>query len=172
MSYRYRLSGTLGEIMDEPNALKIAPVQKRVASFVIDDLVVFLFFTIIFYDQMIAFIQTIFHAILQGQQLDAQVVVDQMNQFLLANIIPLFILKIIYHTVPVWQNGMTLGKYIMKIKVVSLQTLEKPTFMTAFLRALLRIPSEFLYLGFLMAFFVPLTQTFHDKFSNCVVTDV
>jgi uncharacterized RDD family membrane protein YckC len=155
--------------MDEPITLNIASAQKRVAAFVIDDLVVSLFFMIIFYDQVIAFLQTI----PQVQQSDTQIVLERMNQFVSANIIPLFILKIIYHTVPVWQNGMTLGKYIMKIKVVSLQTDEKPTFMTALLRALLRIPSElFFYLGFLMAFFVPLTQTFHDKFSNCVVTDV
>ena len=131
--------------MDEPNALNIAPVQKRIASFVIDDLVVFFLFTIIFYDQMATLLQNIWQTLLQGQQSDAQMLLDQMNQFILVNIIPLVILKIIYHTVPVWQNGMTLGKYIMKIKVISLQSHEKPTFMTAFLRAILRIPSEFLY---------------------------
>lgn len=155
--------------MDEPNTLNIASVQKRVVAFVIDDLVVSLFFMIIFYDQAVTLLQ----AAPQAQQADTQIILERMNQFVSANIIPLFILKIIYHTVPVWQNGMTLGKYIMKIRIVSLETQEKPVFMTAFLRAVLRIPSElFFYLGFLMAFFVPLTQTFHDKFSNCVVIDV
>ena len=33
-------------------------------------------------------------------------------------------------------------------------------------------PLLYFYLGFLMAFFVPLKQTLHDKLSNCVVIDV
>ena len=79
----------------------------------------------------------------------------------------------LYHTVFVWQNGMTLGKYLMKIQVVEIETSMKPTFAKAFLRAILRIGSEAIfYLGFLLAFFLPLKQTFHDKVSNCVVIDV
>ena len=82
-------------------------------------------------------------------------------------------IKLIYHTVLVWQNGMTLGKYLMKIKVIELETGRIPNFQRSFLRASVRIPSELLfYLGFLMAFFVPLKQTLHDKLSQCVVIDV
>ena len=154
--------------MNEQNSLMIAAPQKRVVSFVIDDIIVSLFFMVIFYDQIIALLQ----AIPLDQQSQSQVLLDAMNQFVSVNILWLLALKVIYHTVLVWQNGMTVGKYIMKIRVVSLETHEKPTFMTAFYRALLRIPSELVfYLGFLMAFFTPLTQTFHDKFSKCVVVD-
>ncbi|MDM5271215.1 RDD family protein [Sulfurovum sp. zt1-1] len=154
--------------MNEQNSLSIATPQKRVVSFVIDDIIVSLFFMVIFYDQITLFLQ----AIPVEDRSQSQVILDALNQFVSANILWLLALKVIYHTVLVWQNGMTLGKYIMKIKVVSLETQEKPVFMTALYRALLRIPSELvLYLGFLMAFFTPLTQTFHDKFSRCVVVD-
>jgi uncharacterized RDD family membrane protein YckC len=154
--------------MDGQNSLMIAAPQKRVVSFVIDDIIVSLFFMVIFYDQIIGFMQVI----PEDQQSQSQYLMEAMNQFVSANIVWLLSLKVLYHTVLVWQNGMTLGKYLMKIRVVSLEDKEKPSLMAAFYRALLRIPSElFFYLGFLMAFFVPLRQTFHDKFSNCVVVD-
>jgi len=60
----------------------------------------------------------------------------------------------------------------MKIKVIELDTLHTPTLLKALFRAILRIGSEvLLYLGFLLAFFLPLRQTLHDKLSNCVVID-
>jgi len=146
----------------------IAAPQKRVVSFVIDDIIISLFFLVIFYDQFVGFLQVI----PQDQHSQSQYLLEAMNQFVSVNIVWLLSLKVLYHTVLVWQNGMTLGKYFMKIKVVSLEDNEKPSLMVAFYRALLRIPSElFFYLGFLMAFFVPLKQTFHDKFSHCVVVD-
>ncbi|MGC9351054.1 MAG: RDD family protein [Sulfurovum sp.] len=154
--------------MDEYNSLPIAAPQKRVVSFVIDDIIVSLFFMVIFYDQMIAVLQ----AIPVEQQSQSQLLLEAMNQFVSVNIVWLLALKVLYHTVLVWQNGMTLGKYMMKIRVISLEGYEKPSFMSALYRGVLRIPSELVfYLGFLMAFFMPLRQTFHDKFSNCVVVD-
>jgi uncharacterized RDD family membrane protein YckC len=79
-------------------------------------------------------------------------------------------LKVLYHTFFIWQNGMTLGKYFMKIKVVNMNTEETLTLPKALLRAIGRIVSEiFFYLGFLLAFFLPLKQTLHDKISESVV---
>ena len=64
------------------------------------------------------------------------------------------------------------GVTLYQAKVIDTQTGRTPGFSKAFLRASLRIPSEvFFYLGFLMAFFMPLKQTFHDKLSNCVVVN-
>ena len=81
-----------------------------------------------------------------------------------------FAIKVIYHTVLVWQNGMTIGKYMVKIKVISLHTEQRPTFQQAFLRASVRLISDtFFFMGYLMAFFTPMRQTLHDKLSQCVV---
>ncbi len=150
--------------MSEPFSLPIASIQKRITSFVIDDMVITLFFIIIFYDQ--------FSAVFSNITVVDEAALETVNAFIAQNLLVVLSIKLIYHTVLVWQNGMTLGKYLMKIKVVDLETGSTPSFQKAFLRAAVRIPSEVLfYLGFLMAFFVPLRQTLHDKLSNCVVVN-
>jgi uncharacterized RDD family membrane protein YckC len=150
--------------MNEPITLPIASTQRRMVSFVIDDLVVSLFFIIIFYPQL----SSVFSSVTEVNEMTLQ----SINAFISQNILVIFAIKIIYHAVLVWQNGMTVGKYIMKIKVIDLQTGQTPNFSKALLRASIRIPSEALfYLGFVLAFFLPLNQTLHDKLSNCVVVD-
>jgi len=148
--------------MSESLSLPIASSQKRIASFVTDDIVITLFFIIIFYDQ--------FSAVFSNITVVDEAALEGINAFIAQNLLVVLSIKLIYHTVLVWQNGMTLGKYLMKIKVIDLETGNTPGFQMALLRASVRIPSEVLfYLGFLMAFFVPLKQTLHDKVSNCVV---
>jgi uncharacterized RDD family membrane protein YckC len=145
--------------MNNPNAVvpqgEIASVKKRVGSFVIDDLAVSFLFMVIFWSQISAF-QTI----------------EEINLFLANNFLVIVAIKVLYHTFFVWQSGMTLGKYLLKIKVVSLNSGEVPSLSIALARASLRIVSEtFFYLGFIMAFFNPMVQTLHDKLSGCVVID-
>ena len=155
--------------MAEPTSLPIASIQKRMGAFVIDDLMVALFFLIIFYDQLLAIAS---HASGMMSAEEITLIQTELRQFSIDNLLVMLSIKVLYHTVPIWQNGMTLGKYIMKIRVVDLKTGTTPSLYQAFLRALLRIGSEiFFYLGFIMAFMMPLNQTFHDKFSNCVVID-
>lgn len=150
--------------MSEPLSLSIASNQKRITAFVIDDIVISLFFIIIFYDQ--------FSTVFANITVVDEAALETLNAFLAQNLLVVLAIKLIYHTVFVWQNGMTLGKYLMKIKVIDIETGNIPNFSKAFLRASMRIPSEVLfYLGFLMAFFVPLKQTLHDKLSNCVVVN-
>jgi uncharacterized RDD family membrane protein YckC len=150
--------------MSNSLSLPIASMQKRITSFVIDDMVITLFFIIIFYDQ--------FSAVFSNITVVDEAALETINAFIAQNILVVLSIKLIYHTVLVWQSGMTLGKYLTKIKVVELETGNTPSFQKAFLRAAVRIPSEVLfYLGFLMAFFVPLRQTLHDKLSNCVVVN-
>jgi uncharacterized RDD family membrane protein YckC len=150
--------------MSELNASFIASSQKRITAFVIDDIVVSLFFFIIFYEQ--------FSGLFSNITVIDEAVLGGINTFLAQNLLVVLAIKVIYHTVFVWQNGMTLGKYLMKIKVIDVATGNTPDFSKALLRALVRIPSEILfYVGFLMAFFMPLRQTLHDKLSNCVVVN-
>lgn len=150
--------------MHEPLSSSTASTQKRITSFVIDDIAISVFFIIIFYSQ--------FSEVFSNITIVDQAALDSVNTFIAQNILVIFAIKVLYHTVLIWQNGMTLGKYLMKIKVIDFETGNTPSFQKAFLRASIRIPSEVLfYLGFLMAFFVPLKQTLHDKLSNCVVVD-
>lgn len=155
--------------MNEATNLPIASNQKRIASFVIDDIVIVVLLLAIFYDQLTQIASHLPEVITPES---IEVFKSEMNQFSVENLLLIVMLKVVYHTLFVWQNGMTLGKYIMKIRVVELETSQKPRLHKAFLRASLRIVSEaFFYLGFLLAFFLPLKQTLHDKLSNCVVVD-
>jgi uncharacterized RDD family membrane protein YckC len=150
--------------MSDSLSLPIASIQKRITSFVIDDMVITLFFIIIFYDQL--------SSVFSNITVVDEAALESINTFIAQNLLVVLSIKLIYHTVLVWQNGMTLGKYLMKIKVIDIETGNTPDFQKAFLRASVRIPSEVLfYLGFFMAFFVPLRQTLHDKLSNCVVVN-
>ncbi len=151
--------------MEGNSSLEIASMQKRISAFVIDDIIISLFFMVIFYDQITALIG----GAGTGGEI-SQGTMEMMNTFLAQNIIVVFAIKVIYHTVLVWQNGMTIGKYAVKIKVISLHTEQRPSFQQAFLRASVRLISDtFFYLGYIMAFFTPMRQTLHDKLSNCVV---
>jgi len=95
------------------------------------------------------------------------------NQFLIDSLPVVISIKVIYHSILVWLNGMTFGKYILKIKVVDMQSGNKVSFAQALFRSVLRVVSEMpFYLGFALAFVTPKRQTFHDKLSNCVVVDV
>jgi len=153
--------------MTEENVLPIASMKKRMASFVIDDIVISVFFMIIFYDQIMALLSSTTESMETGT-----VSMEVMNSFISENLVIVLGIKLLYHTVLIWQNGMTIGKYVVKIKVISLNTGFRPTFTQAFLRASVRLLSEsVLYLGFILAFFLPLRQTLHDKLSNCVVID-
>jgi len=146
-------------------SLPIAPNSKRIWSFVIDDMVVNFFLMIIFSSQITA--------LMSGVTEVNEASIVMVNQFILDNIIIVFAIKVLYHTLLIWQSGMTLGKYIMKIKAVDMFTGERLSFLQALWRASVRLISEiFFYIGFLFAFFTPLHQTLHDKLSNCVVIDV
>lgn len=156
--------------MNESRDLPLASLQKRIASFVIDDLVIVVLLFAIFYDQLMTIASSL-PAVITPESVE--VFKNEMNQFSVNNLLLIVLLKVLYHTFFVWQNGMTLGKYILKIKVVELDTMQKPTLYRSFLRASLRIVSEAVfYLGFLLAFFLPLRQTLHDKLSHCIVIDV
>jgi len=98
--------------------------------------------------------------------------VMMINQFNMDNIVIVLAIKVPYHTILVWQSGMTVGKYLLKIRVVEMNSGMRPSFTQAFWRASVRLISEmFFYIGFVFAFFSPLHQTLHDKLSNCVVTN-
>ena len=151
--------------MTQDRSYPIASMQKRISAFVLDDLIISMFLMIIFYDQ----IAILFSNITEVDQTS----LEQMNMFLSENILIVFAIKVLYHTILIWQNGMTIGKYIVKIKVINLDSEQRPSFQQSFLRASIRLISEALfYIGFIMAFFTPLKQTLHDKLSNCVVVDV
>jgi len=146
----------LREEIDRLENMQISLPKKRLGAFVIDDIVISFLFLVIFWSQI---------SILRTP--------EEINLFLVNNFLTIVLIKVLYHTFFVWQGGMTLGKYLMKIRVISILSGKTPPLHLALIRASMRIVSEtFFYLGFIMAFFNPMIQTLHDKLSGCVVVDV
>jgi uncharacterized RDD family membrane protein YckC len=140
----------------------IASLSKRATAYFIDDLIVSIFLFIIFYDQLMGIYQNI--------QNNSDVM--SLALFLQENTLIFILLRIVYQTFFVWQNGMTPGKMIMKIKVIEIDSGKIPSFWIALLRASIRIVSESIfYIGYVVAFFNPLVQTLHDKLARTIVVD-
>jgi uncharacterized RDD family membrane protein YckC len=146
----------------------IASLQKRILAFVIDDIVIATLIIIIFYDKLMVISEELAKS---SASLEAQKAI--LDAFVMDSL-PIFIaLKVLYHGILVWQSGMTLGKYIAKIRVVDEGSYSKVSLWQSLWRASVRIFSEVLfYVGFLFAFVSAKRQTLHDKLSNCVVVNV
>jgi len=82
-------------------------------------------------------------------------------------------MKIIYQAFFVMQYGASIGKIVMKIRVIEIITLNNPSVISALNRAIFRVVSEMLfYLGFLWGMFDPSKQTWHDKTAKTLVVNV
>ncbi|HHH19442.1 MAG TPA: RDD family protein [Campylobacterales bacterium] len=140
----------------------IAPTGKRLGAFFIDDIIISVFVLIIYYAQL----EPIFN------EVQASGDWTPFFGFLSSVTLTFIVLKMIYQTFFVWQNGMTPGKMMMGIRVVEMETGRNPRFEVAFLRASFRIVSDMVfYVGYIIAFFNPLVQTLHDKIAKTLVVN-
>ena len=81
-------------------------------------------------------------------------------------------MKIFYQAFFTMQYGASLGKMAMKIRVIEINTLDKPNVLSALNRAIFRIISEMVfYLGFLWGLLDPARQAWHDKTAKTLVVD-
>ncbi|MEA2110455.1 MAG: RDD family protein [Campylobacterota bacterium] len=135
--------------------LIVASVRKRAFSMFIDEMLLSLLLIIVLWDSFTS-----------AQSTEEIIVLT--NTFVLE----FMIMKIVYQTFFTIQYGATLGKIIMKIRIIEVSTLSTPTFTSAFNRAVFRIISElFLYLGFLWGTMNPEHQTWHDKTARTLVVN-
>lgn len=155
MSYRYSIPSTEVESDFMNNIDNLAANSKRIWSFTIDSILMNIIYVVILFDQI--------------QLLNTP---EEVLAFAKETAWILAVLNVIYHTFFTWQNGQTLGKNIMKIKVVSIETGDGITLTMSLLRALVRVVGESLfYLGFLPAFFSPTRQTLHDRVSRSIIVN-
>jgi len=135
--------------------ITIADNKKRIFSYAIDDILISIIFAIIFWNQ-----------IAQSQSaVETMAIVNQA-------FFEIVVVKILYHAFFVYQYGATIGKIVMKIRVLEVATLDTPSFMASLTRAIFRVVSEVVfYLGFIIAFFDLNKQTLHDKVAKSVVVD-
>jgi uncharacterized RDD family membrane protein YckC len=82
-------------------------------------------------------------------------------------------MKIFYQAFFTMKYGASLGKIVMKIRVIEIKTLQYPNVLSALNRAIFRVISEMLfYLGYLWGMFDPARQTWHDKTAKTLVVNV
>lgn len=134
----------------------VATLGKRTIAFIIDELLLSMIVSIILWDSVIA-----------AKTLEE--VINVTNQFL----IPYMGIKIGYQTLFTAQYGASLGKIVMKIRVIDMDNLSNPKFLSALNRSVFRIVSEmFFYVGFIIAFFDSTNRTLHDRTAKTLVINV
>ena len=81
-------------------------------------------------------------------------------------------MKVVYQAFFVMQYGATIGKIVMKIRVIEISTMQKPNVIVALNRAVVRVVSEMMfYLGFVWGVMDPTRQTWHDKSAKTLVVN-
>lgn len=139
----------------ERESLELAPLRARAAAFGIDELLLSVLLFIILWD-----------SISKAQSVEQIVAVT--NTFLLEYMM----IKIVYQTFFTMQYGATIGKIIMKIKVIEIRTLSNPGFWSALNRGVFRVVGELLfYLGFVWAFLDPYQRSWHDRTARTLVVN-
>lgn len=164
MSNRYRLSSfkiiEVHQMEKEENIdiskLELASNQKRIQAFLIDDILISIITMMIFWDQISA------------SDGDLMSILMVMNSAFMQVIF----LKLIYQTFFIWYYGATIGKLIVKIRVINEDTFGRVEFVSSFMRSASRILSESIfYLGFILAYYTEGRQTLHDKLAKTLVVN-
>lgn len=135
--------------------LELSSIRKRAAAFGIDEVLLSVLLIIVLWDSM------------QSAQ-TMEDILTLTNSFLLEYMV----IKIIYQTFFTMQYGASIGKIVMKIRVIEISTLSHPRFLSAFNRGVFRIVSEALfYLGFAWAILDPYRRSWHDLSARTLVVD-
>jgi uncharacterized RDD family membrane protein YckC len=137
--------------------LQLASMRSRALGYVIDDFLVTIIIMMIFWEDIISVSQDM----------------DALMYLLKAELaFPLIMLKVIYQTFFVWYYGATIGKIVVKIRVIDANKWGRVSIISSFLRAVGRIFSEmFFYIGFLIGFFNNGRKTFHDITGRTLVVN-
>lgn len=151
------------DILDR-EGLRIAPAPRRILAFIIDDIIVSLVVFAVFFGQIMA---------LSDNVNDNMQMMNAVQQLLSEFIVFILLLKIGYHTLFTTLYGASIGKIICKIKIVRLDTLDKPNILQSFARSSLRTLGEILfYIPLLLAFADSFQRALHDMLTQTIVIDV
>ncbi|MBN1838509.1 MAG: RDD family protein [Campylobacterales bacterium] len=139
----------------ERENITLATLSKRGFAYAIDEILISVLFAFIYIDHI-------------PENTTTEEMIGIING-LFAYVV---LLKVIYQTFFVWMYGATLGRIAMKIRVISTEDLEKPSFLLSLSRASFRIISESIfYLGFVWAALNPKRETWHDRVANTLVVN-
>ncbi|MBU1659371.1 RDD family protein [bacterium] len=135
--------------------ITLADTKKRAMAFFIDEMLLSFLLIFALWDSF-------------SNAKDMEEIINLTNSFVLEYMF----MKIIYQAFFVMQYGASLGKIVMKIRVIEIKTLQNPNVLSSLNRAIFRIISEMLfYLGFLWGILDPARQTWHDKTARTLVVN-
>lgn len=136
--------------------IKLASLPKRFFAFWIDELILSCVFVLIYWESLVPHFE---------------------NYYAIVGIVSTliwqrFFLGLIYESVFLVLYGATLGKMLLKIRVVSVSLLDTPNVLYALIRALVKVLSQnLLYLPYLFVFFSTCRQALHDLLGKTIVVD-
>lgn len=135
--------------------ITLAPIKKRALAFFIDEMLLSLLLILALGDSFF-----------EAKTVEEMIILT--NTFVLEYMA----MKIFYQAFFVMQYGATLGKIVMKIRIIEIKTLQTPNVIIALNRSIVRVVSEMLfYLGFLWGLMDPARQTWHDKSAKTLVVN-
>ncbi|WP_343353166.1 RDD family protein [Helicobacter mastomyrinus] len=121
---------------------------------------------------LLSFIFTLIHLDALSQMSDIQGNMDYENlrAFALKFSWQVWILKISYDTLFVWYYGSSIGKILCKMRVVSVDLFDQPSFLYALLRACGKyIGESLLFITYVFGFGDSLSRTLHDRLAKTLV---
>lgn len=143
------------EYLIEKEQLQLASLPKRALAYTIDELLLALLLLAGMWEQF---------STAENIEKTLQLAADTTVFILFA--------KLLYHALFIKMYGSTLGKMVVRIRVVQIDTLDNPGWPAALWRSVIRLFGESLfYLGFLWAVFDPFLQAWHDKIAKTLVID-
>ena len=135
--------------------ITLASIKKRSMAFFIDEMLLSFILLIALWDSFV----------------DAKTV-EEVIYVTNTYVLEYMAMKIFYQAFFVMQYGASIGKIVMKIRVIEIKTLQNPSVISALNRGIFRVISEmFFYLGFLWGMMDPSRQTWHDKTARTLVVD-
>lgn len=135
--------------------LTLASIKKRSLAFFVDEMLLSFLLIFALWDSF-------------ANAATTEEIIILTNSFVLEYMM----MKIIYQGFFVMQYGATLGKLLMKIKIIEIKTLDNPNVIVSLNRAIFRVISEMIfYLGFLWGMLNPSRQAWHDLTAKTLVVN-
>lgn len=137
--------------------IQTAALWKRIVAHIIDDLLLSMVIIGAYWDSI------------QQNVGDTEAILATISSSWLI----LYGIRILYHWLFVRYYGATIGKIVVKIRIIELGLLDNPNMQQALIRSLLRTFSEALmYLPFLYILTNTLRLSLHDKLVNTIVVEL
>ena len=147
---------TIEEILGREE-IEVAPLSKRLIAFLIDELLMSLVWIAIYWENI------------------AEVADDKeaVLEILSASFLVVCVIKILYQWLFVMYYGATIGKIVVRIRVIEVELLDNPNAMQSLVRSLFRVLSEILmYIPFFLVLENKIHQALHDRVAKTIVINL